>query len=76
MRWRDRNGAEECQDWDGEGGIGDLGDIRVAARGPPDPVFPPSPSGSPARPVLIHRAVLGSVERMVAVLAESYGGRW
>uniref|UniRef100_A0A8C5J1H6 Threonine--tRNA ligase, mitochondrial n=1 Tax=Junco hyemalis TaxID=40217 RepID=A0A8C5J1H6_JUNHY len=34
------------------------------------------PSGSPARPVLIHRAVLGSVERMVAVLAESYGGRW
>ncbi|NXL80542.1 SYTM protein, partial [Leptocoma aspasia] len=35
-----------------------------------------SPSGSPARPVLIHRAVLGSVERMVAVLAESCGGRW
>lgn len=28
------------------------------------------------RPVLIHRAVLGSVERMVAVLAESCGGRW
>ncbi|XP_058716738.1 threonine--tRNA ligase, mitochondrial [Poecile atricapillus] len=35
-----------------------------------------SPSGGPARPVLIHRAVLGSVERMVAVLAESCGGRW
>uniref|UniRef100_A0A8C3Y6B5 Threonine--tRNA ligase, mitochondrial n=1 Tax=Catharus ustulatus TaxID=91951 RepID=A0A8C3Y6B5_CATUS len=33
-------------------------------------------SGGPARPVLIHRAVLGSVERMVAVLAESCGGRW
>ncbi|NXR83871.1 SYTC protein, partial [Pycnonotus jocosus] len=32
--------------------------------------------GDPARPVLIHRAVLGSVERMVAVLAESCGGRW
>ncbi|XP_051629961.1 threonine--tRNA ligase, mitochondrial [Manacus candei] len=35
-----------------------------------------SPSGGPARPVLIHRAVLGSVERMVAVLAESCGGKW
>ncbi|NWU89307.1 SYTM protein, partial [Upupa epops] len=32
--------------------------------------------GGPQRPVLIHRAVLGSVERMVAVLAESCGGRW
>uniref|UniRef100_A0A8C0S763 Threonine--tRNA ligase, mitochondrial n=1 Tax=Canis lupus familiaris TaxID=9615 RepID=A0A8C0S763_CANLF len=27
-------------------------------------------------PVLIHRAVLGSVERMLGVLAESYGGKW
>ncbi|XP_042640499.1 threonine--tRNA ligase, mitochondrial isoform X2 [Tyto alba] len=35
-----------------------------------------SPAGGAARPVLIHRAVLGSVERMVAVLAESCGGRW
>ncbi|NWQ70686.1 SYTM protein, partial [Neopipo cinnamomea] len=35
-----------------------------------------SPGGAPARPVLIHRAVLGSVERMVAVLAESCGGKW
>ncbi|KAM6039380.1 threonine--tRNA ligase, mitochondrial isoform 2-T2 [Chlamydotis macqueenii] len=35
-----------------------------------------SASRGAARPVLIHRAVLGSVERMVAVLAESCGGRW
>ncbi|XP_061872189.1 threonine--tRNA ligase, mitochondrial [Colius striatus] len=35
-----------------------------------------SASGGTERPVLIHRAVLGSVERMVAVLAESCGGRW
>ncbi|XP_049621947.1 threonine--tRNA ligase, mitochondrial [Suncus etruscus] len=27
-------------------------------------------------PVLIHRAVLGSVERMLAVLAENCGGKW
>lgn len=25
---------------------------------------------------MIHRAVLGSVERMVAVLTEQYAGRW
>ncbi|XP_051813320.1 threonine--tRNA ligase 1, cytoplasmic [Acanthochromis polyacanthus] len=28
------------------------------------------------RPVMIHRAVLGSVERMIAILAENCGGRW
>jgi len=29
-----------------------------------------------ARPVMIHRAILGSVERMFAVLCEHYGGKW
>ena len=28
------------------------------------------------RPVLIHRAILGSLERFIALLAESYGGKW
>ncbi len=28
------------------------------------------------RPVMIHRAMLGSVERMLAVLIEHYGGSW
>lgn len=28
------------------------------------------------RPVIIHRAVLGSVERMIAILTESYAGKW
>jgi len=28
------------------------------------------------RPVMIHRAVLGSVERMVAILAENFSGKW
>ncbi|XP_059801831.1 threonine--tRNA ligase 1, cytoplasmic-like isoform X1 [Hypanus sabinus] len=27
-------------------------------------------------PVIIHRAVLGSLERMVAILAENYAGKW
>jgi len=29
-----------------------------------------------ARPVLVHRAMLGSVERMFAVLCEHWGGKW
>eukprot|EP00591_Stephanopyxis_turris_P010322 CAMPEP_0195518760 /NCGR_PEP_ID=MMETSP0794_2-20130614/13612_1 /TAXON_ID=515487 /ORGANISM="Stephanopyxis turris, Strain CCMP 815" /LENGTH=815 /DNA_ID=CAMNT_0040647781 /DNA_START=100 /DNA_END=2547 /DNA_ORIENTATION=+ len=28
------------------------------------------------RPVMVHRAMLGSVERMFAVLCEHYGGKW
>ncbi|KAJ3127727.1 threonyl-tRNA synthetase [Physocladia obscura] len=28
------------------------------------------------RPVMIHRAVLGSVERMFAILTENYAGKW
>ncbi|XP_046857287.1 threonine--tRNA ligase 1, cytoplasmic-like [Xenia sp. Carnegie-2017] len=28
------------------------------------------------RPVIIHRAILGSVERMIAILTESFGGKW
>lgn len=32
--------------------------------------------GEKQAPVMIHRAILGSVERMVAVLTESFGGKW
>jgi threonyl-tRNA synthetase len=32
--------------------------------------------GAMARPVIIHRAILGSVERMIAVLIEHTGGKW
>lgn len=28
------------------------------------------------RPVMIHRAILGSVERMFAILLEHYKGKW
>ena len=30
----------------------------------------------PVRPVMVHRAVLGSVERLLALLIESYNGKW
>ena len=33
-------------------------------------------NNEPARPVIIHRAVLGSVERMFAILTEHYAGKW
>lgn len=35
-----------------------------------------SESGNSIRPVIIHRAILGSVERLTAILAENYGGSW
>ncbi|XP_044737095.1 threonine--tRNA ligase 1, cytoplasmic isoform X2 [Chrysoperla carnea] len=33
-------------------------------------------SGEKVKPVIIHRAILGSVERMIAILTESYAGKW
>lgn len=35
-----------------------------------------SPDRQMHRPVMIHRAVLGSLERMIAILAENFGGKW
>lgn len=35
-----------------------------------------SSGSSMARPVMIHRAILGSVERMTAILTEHYKGKW
>jgi threonyl-tRNA synthetase len=29
-----------------------------------------------ARPVMIHRAILGSVERFTAIITEHFGGKW
>lgn len=33
-------------------------------------------NGEKIRPVMIHRAILGSVERMIAILTESCAGKW
>eukprot|EP00201_Polytomella_parva_P004255 CAMPEP_0175087738 /NCGR_PEP_ID=MMETSP0052_2-20121109/29998_1 /TAXON_ID=51329 ORGANISM="Polytomella parva, Strain SAG 63-3" /NCGR_SAMPLE_ID=MMETSP0052_2 /ASSEMBLY_ACC=CAM_ASM_000194 /LENGTH=655 /DNA_ID=CAMNT_0016360119 /DNA_START=1538 /DNA_END=3505 /DNA_ORIENTATION=+ len=33
-------------------------------------------SGAQERPVIVHRAVLGSVERMLAILTEHYAAKW
>lgn len=34
------------------------------------------PTDGLVRPVMIHRAILGSVERMMAILIEHFGGKW
>lgn len=41
----------------------------------PDMVEQPIKTGFD-RPVIIHRAILGSLERMIAILTEQTGGRW
>ena len=40
------------------------------------PCFSGDEGGEKKRPVIIHRAILGSVERMMAILCENYGGKW
>ena len=52
----------------------------------PIPTFTPTLPSPPTRagegqedrqrPVIIHRAILGSVERMIAILTENFGGKW
>lgn len=32
--------------------------------------------GQAERPVIVHRAILGSVERMFAILTENFAGKW
>ncbi|XP_053212779.1 threonine--tRNA ligase 1, cytoplasmic-like, partial [Panonychus citri] len=34
------------------------------------------PDGEKHKPVIIHRAIFGSVERFLAILAENFGGKW
>lgn len=35
-----------------------------------------SPDKPPARPVIIHRAILGSMERFIAIITEHFAGKW
>lgn len=35
-----------------------------------------SESGEKIRPVIIHRAILGSMERQIAIITENFGGKW
>jgi threonyl-tRNA synthetase len=35
-----------------------------------------NPDQSPSRPVIIHRAILGSMERFIAIITEHFAGKW
>lgn len=35
-----------------------------------------SPDKPPSRPVIIHRAILGSMERFIAIITEHFAGKW
>jgi threonyl-tRNA synthetase len=35
-----------------------------------------SPDKPPSRPVIIHRAILGSLERFMAIITEHFAGKW
>jgi threonyl-tRNA synthetase len=48
--------------------------IRFDLRYSPDKLL--EKGERPPHPVMIHRAMLGSVERMFAVLCEHFGGKW
>jgi len=54
------------------------GTIQLDFQGPLnfDMKYVSGTEGQFERPVVIHRAVLGSIERMVAILLENYGGKW
>jgi tRNA synthetase class II core domain (G, H, P, S and T) len=47
--------------------------FKLKYRGPDDAANPDRP---PSRPVMIHRAILGSIERFVAIITEHFGGKW
>eukprot|EP00658_Telonema_sp_P-2_P015067 TRINITY_DN15772_c0_g1_i4.p1 TRINITY_DN15772_c0_g1~~TRINITY_DN15772_c0_g1_i4.p1 ORF type:complete len:354 (-),score=103.41 TRINITY_DN15772_c0_g1_i4:481-1542(-) len=49
--------------------------LQYKTASPTDQPEPDVPAGH-ARPVMVHRAMLGSVERMMAVLIEHFQGRW
>jgi threonyl-tRNA synthetase len=46
--------------------------FNLKYRGPEEA----SAGDQPSRPVIIHRAILGSVERFVAIITEHFAGKW
>lgn len=59
---------EEAEDNDELEGQGKLNEKGLKIGGKLKPGF--------SRPIIIHRAILGSLERCIAILCEHYGGKW
>jgi len=79
LRYRKKGGATAADGADAGGIIeveSDSPSVSDGADDPDDPDSSPELPSDFARPVMVHRAMLGSVERMFAVLLEHYGGKW
>jgi threonyl-tRNA synthetase len=50
--------------------------FNLKYRGPEDPTEQQRADRPPTRPVMIHRAILGSLERFFAVITEHFAGKW
>ncbi|CAN0030206.1 unnamed protein product [Ectocarpus sp. 6 AP-2014] len=57
-------------------GTEEHGDAKPEAAKPAESGGSEAKPAGEKRPVMIHRAMLGSLERMIAVLTEHYGGKW
>ena len=47
--------------------------FNLKYRSPEEAINPDKP---PSRPVIIHRAILGSLERFIAIITEHFAGKW
>ncbi|KAI9755834.1 MAG: CDP-diacylglycerol-serine O-phosphatidyltransferase [Chaenotheca gracillima] len=52
------------------------GEPEAKKEGEPAPPGIKEPSPGCARPVMIHRAIIGSFERFIAILTEHFAGKW
>jgi threonyl-tRNA synthetase len=52
--------------------------FQLKYRGPEDPNASAAEkeARAPLRPVIIHRAILGSLERFIAIITEHFAGKW
>jgi threonyl-tRNA synthetase len=52
------------------------GETAAEKKPGPGEVEPQNPPPGYARPVIIHRAILGSFERFIGILTEHFAGKW
>jgi threonyl-tRNA synthetase len=52
----------------------DAPDVEAELRGESEDITPTHPNPGPVTPIIVHRAILGSLERFLALLIEHYDG--
>ena len=76
LEYRGKEGGPAGGAAAGEGGAAAAATEGGAATSAADAGAGSAGGGAFHRPVMVHRAMLGSVERMSAVLTEHWGGKW